>query len=83
MQELKKAVDAVPELRLMLGEHLSQSLVDLASDKVKDEGAKSILKCAFTTLMTLPKDVVASTVSDLVGRLMRDKQVCHSSNYIC
>ena len=80
MQELKKAMDTVPELRLVLGEHLSQSLIELASNKVKDEEAKLTLKTAFTTLMSLSKDVVASTVSDLIGRLVRDKQACLSSN---
>jgi hypothetical protein len=38
------------------------------------------LKTAFTTLMSLSKDVVASTVSDLIGRLVRDKQACLPSN---
>ena len=80
MQELKKAIDTVPELRLVLGEHVSQSLLELASNKVKDEEAKLTLKTAFTTLMSLSKDVVASTVSDLIGRLVRDKQACLSSN---
>jgi hypothetical protein len=80
VQELKKAMDTVPELRLVLGEHLSQSLIELASNKVKDEEAKLTLKTAFTTLMSLSKDVVASTVSDLIGRLVRDKQACLPSN---
>lgn len=73
-------MDTVPELRLVLGEHLSQSLIELASNKVKDEEAKLTLKTAFTTLMSLSKDVVASTVSDLIGRLVRDKQACLFSN---
>ncbi|KAG0596051.1 hypothetical protein M758_UG220000 [Ceratodon purpureus] len=74
-EELKHAVETVPELRSVLGETTSEALIEIGRSGVEEDEAKRILKEAYTTLMTLPNDVVASTVSNLVTRLVRDKQV--------
>ena len=75
MQELKHAVETVPELRSVLGESTSEALVENGRSNAEGDKAKRVLKEAYTTLMTLPNDVVASTVSKLVTRLVKDKQV--------
>ena len=75
MQELKYAVETVPELRSILGESTSEALVEIGRSNAGGDEAKRVLKEAYTTLMTLPNDVVASTVSKLVTRLVKDKQV--------
>lgn len=74
-EELKQAVETVPELRSVLGEATCQILVEIGRSSVEGEEAKQTLKNAYTTLMTLPKDVVNSTVSKLVTRLVKDEQV--------
>lgn len=71
-------METVPELRSVLGEDTCQVLVEIGRSSVEGEDAKRILKEAYTTLMTLPKDVVASTVSQLITRLVKDKQACAS-----
>jgi len=76
VQELKQAVETIPELRSVLGEETCQELVTIGRSRVRGEQAKRTLKEAYTTLMTLPKDVVGSTVEKLVTRLVRDKQAC-------
>lgn len=74
VQELKHAVETVPELRSVLGEITSEALIEIGRSGVEGDEAKRTLKEAYTTLMTLPNDVVASTVSNLVTRLVKDKQ---------
>lgn len=64
----------MPELRSVLGEETSEAVVTLGSNRDNVEGARPALKAAFTTLMTLPKDGVATTVSELITRLLKDKQ---------
>lgn len=73
-EELKQAVETVPELRSVLGEETSRDLVDIGRSHGDEEEAKRTLKEAYTTLMTLPNDIVASTVEKLVTRLVKDKQ---------
>ena len=79
-EELEHAVETVPELRSVLGDATSEALIEMGRSGVDGEEAKRTLKEAYTTLMTLPNDVVASTVSNLVARLVKDKQVRHSSH---
>jgi mannose-6-phosphate isomerase len=74
VQELKHAVETVPELRSVLGETTSEALIEIGRSSGEGDAAKRTLKEAYTTLMTLPNDVVASTVSNLVTRLVKDKQ---------
>lgn len=74
-EELKHAVETVPELRSVLGETTSEALIEIGRSSGEGDVAKRTLKEAYTTLMTLPNDVVASTVSNLVTRLVKDKQV--------
>lgn len=76
MQELKEAVETVPELRSVLKEDTCKALIMLGTCKVERNEAKQALKQAYTTLMTLPNDVVASTVTELVNRLAKEKQAC-------
>ncbi|XP_024398750.1 mannose-6-phosphate isomerase 2 [Physcomitrium patens] len=74
-EELKEAVETVPELRSVLKEDTCKALIMLGTCKVERNEAKQALKQAYTTLMTLPNDVVASTVTELVNRLAKEKQV--------
>lgn len=76
-------METVPELRSVLGEDTCQDLVVIGRKSVGEEEAKRTLKEAYTTLMTLPNDVVASTVSELVTRLVKDKQARFSRPSPC
>ncbi|XP_024379036.1 mannose-6-phosphate isomerase 2 [Physcomitrium patens] len=74
-EELKQAVETVPELRSVLGEATSEALIQLGQCKVSGDESKRKLKEAYTILMTLRNDVVSSTVSQLVIRLVEEKEV--------
>lgn len=56
---------------------MCRDLVDIGRSHGEEEEAKRTLKEAYTTLMTLPNDTVASTVEKLVTRLVKDKQACN------
>lgn len=70
-------METVPELRSVLGEATSEALIQLGQSKVSGDESKRKLKEAYTILMTLRNDVVSSTVSQLVIRLVEEKQACH------
>ncbi|CAK9210316.1 unnamed protein product [Sphagnum troendelagicum] len=74
-EELKQAVETVPELQSVLGADKVHDLIELGKNRVNGDEAKPVLKAAFTTLMTLPKDVVTDSVSALVSRLAQEKEV--------
>ncbi len=68
-------METVPELQSVLGEDKVHDLIELGKNRVNGDEAKPVLKAAFTTLMTLPKDVVTDSVSALVSRLAQEKEV--------
>eukprot|EP01023_Acetabularia_acetabulum_P046219 TRINITY_DN4738_c0_g1_i1.p1 TRINITY_DN4738_c0_g1~~TRINITY_DN4738_c0_g1_i1.p1 ORF type:complete len:445 (-),score=89.31 TRINITY_DN4738_c0_g1_i1:790-2124(-) len=65
-EELKKALQATPELKNCVGDKESDAIINLNGDG--DE--KQLLKNAFASLMTCNPDVVKENVSNLADRLM-------------
>ncbi|KAJ7549795.1 hypothetical protein O6H91_07G069700 [Diphasiastrum complanatum] len=73
-EELKNALDTVPELTNVLDQQVFEGLITIQNSGSPEEAALS-LRRAFTELMTLGKPIVAETVSNLVSRLTKEKQL--------
>lgn len=72
-QELEGIVRMVPEIELVLGTPLSHALTSLS--KAWEKEVKTILKAAFTALMTASKDVIVTALTQLLERLEKAQQV--------
>lgn len=73
-EELRHAIETVPELQRVLGESLSKALLNLSLPAVSSEMAKLSLKTAFTTIMTASKDVITDALAKLLSRLVIEEQ---------
>lgn len=69
-KELADALEETPELRACVGEE-NASAVYLTSNGDRAH-CKTVLKAAFTALMTCPEDTVAKSVDRLAARLMQE-----------
>lgn len=73
LDELKQALEAIPELRVLVGDQVAQQFCDgidplAAEGSAADSTNRKLLQAVFGGLMTLDDDVVASEADKLVER---------------